>query len=251
MTKKSTALRVLLAVVMTFMAVPALSQVMSEDHAETSVADFYKEVFPTKGYADTLTMFHWNSGVTPDSLRGYKLTLTDAQTIRFRCLGFRYTRGLGSGIPEGKLPLEVRLYDDTSSQDSLKASFQWYVEGKENVFADTAAVDTSGIVLSPGTYFLVYGGYLENVIKYPYDQLSTVIQGEQSAITVVLESLPLLPPPGKSEVKGWNTITEFTSHDGALDNGDSLMTAYDDFGRLSKRYSPRQEPLGERHRGGA
>ena len=244
MTKETTALRVLLAVVMTFMAVPALSQDMSEDHAETSVADFYKEVFPTKGYADTLTMFHWNSGATPDSLRGYKLTLTEAQTIRFRCLGFHYTRGLGSGMPDGKLPLEVRLYDDTSSPDSQKASFQWYVEGKENVFADTTAVDTSGLVLSPGTYFLVYGGYLENVIKYPYDQLTTVIQGEQSAITVVLESIPLLPPPGKGEVKGWNTITEFTSHDGSLYNGDSLMTQYDDFGRLSKSIARGKSPTG-------
>lgn len=229
---------------MTFLVVPALSQDMSEDHAETSVADFYKEVFPTKGYADTLTMFHWNSGVTPDSLRGYKLTLTDAQTIRFRCLGFQYTRGLGTGMPDGKLPLDIRLYDDTSAPDSLKASFRWYVEGKENVCADTTALDTSGIVLSPGTYLLVYEGYLEDAMRYPLDLAATVIQDEQSAITVVMESLPLLPPPGKGEVTGWNTITEFTSRDGSLYNGESLMTQYDDFGRLAKSIARGMSPAG-------
>ena len=52
----------------------------SEDYAEPSVADFFNEVFPIKGYADTLTMRHWNNGTTPDSLRGYQITLTDTQT---------------------------------------------------------------------------------------------------------------------------------------------------------------------------
>ena len=229
---------------MTFMAVSAMSQGKSDEQAKMSFADLYKGVFPAKGYADTLTMRHWNNGTTPDSLKGYRLTLTDAQTIRFRCLGFQYTRGLGTGMPDGKLPLDIRLYDDTSSPDSLKASFRWYVEGKENVCADTTALDTSGIVLSPGTYLLVYGGYKENVIKYPYTQLSTVIQGEQSAITVVMESIPLLPPPGKEPVKGWNTIIAFTSRDGSMYNGESLMTQYDDFGRLAKSIARGMSPMG-------
>ena len=179
-------------------------------------------------------MRHWNNGTTPDSLRGYQITLTDAQTIRFRCLDFHYTRGLGTGMPEGKLPIDVRLYDDTSAQDSLKASFRWYVEGKGNLSADTTAVDTSGLVLSPGTYFLVYGGYREDAMRDTDIQMAMVIRGEQSAVTVVMESLPLLPPPEKEEVKGWNTITDFTSRDGSLYNGESLQRQYDDFGRLSK-----------------
>ena len=229
---------------MTFMTVSAMSRDKSADNAEITFADLYKGVFPAKGYADTLTMRHWNNGTTPDSLKGYRLTLTDAQTIRFRCLGFQYTRGLGTGMPDGKLPLDIRLYDDTSAPDSLKASFRWYVEGKENVCADTTALDTSGIVLSPGTYFLVYGGYLEDAMRYPLDLTTTVIQDEQSAITVVMESLPLLPPPGKGEVTGWNTITEFTSRDGSLYNGESLMTQYDDFGRLAKSIARGMSPAG-------
>ena len=80
MTNKTTAFRVLLAVAQTFIAVSAMSQDKSEDYAEPSVADFFKEVFPIKGYADTLTMRHWNNGTTPDSLRGFQITLTDAQT---------------------------------------------------------------------------------------------------------------------------------------------------------------------------
>ena len=229
---------------MTFMAVSAMSQGKSDEQAKMSFADLYKGVFPAKGYADTLTMRHWNNGTTPDSLKGYRLTLTDAQTIRFRCLGFQYTRGLGTGMPDGKLPLDIRLYDDTSSPDSLKASFRWYVEGKENVCADTTALDTSGIVLSPGTYFLVYGGYLEDAMRYPLDLTATVIQDEQSAITVVMESLPLLPSPGKGEVTGWNTITAFTSRDGSLYNGESVMTQYDDFGRLAKSIARGMSPTG-------
>ncbi len=229
---------------MTFMAVSAMSQGKSDEQAKMSFADLYKGVFPAKGYADTLTMRHWNNGTTPDSLKGYRLTLTDAQTIRFRCLGFQYTRGLGTGMPDGKLPLDIRLYDDTLSPDSLKASFRWYVEGKENVCADTTALDTSGIVLSPGTYFLVYGGYLEDAMRYPLDLTATVIQDEQSAITVVMESLPLLPSPGKGEVTGWNTITAFTSRDGSLYNGESVMTQYDDFGRLAKSIARGMSPTG-------
>ena len=80
MTTKTTVLRVLLAVALTFIAVSAMSQDKSEDYAEPSVADFFNEVFPIKGYADTLTMRHWNNGTTPDSLRGYQITLTDTQT---------------------------------------------------------------------------------------------------------------------------------------------------------------------------
>ena len=190
-------------------------------------------------------MRHCNNGTTPDSLRGYQITLTDAQTIRFRCLDFHYTRGLGTGMPEGKLPIDVRLYDDTSAQDSLKASFRWYVEGKGNLSADTTAVDTSGLVLSPGTYFLVYGGYLEDAMRDTDIQMAMVIQGEQSAITVVMESLPLLPPPEKEEVKGWNTITDFTSRDGSLYNGESLQRQYDDFGRLSKSIARGMSPTGD------
>ena len=91
MKSKNIALRVLLAVALTFMAVSAMSQGKSDEQAKMSFADLYKGVFPAKGYADTLTMRHWNNGTTPDSLKGYRLTLTDAQTIRFRCLGFQYT----------------------------------------------------------------------------------------------------------------------------------------------------------------
>lgn len=220
----------------------AVSLDMPDESMET--ADSYKCVTPAKGYADTLTLRHWNNGSTPDSLSGCLITVTDTQTIRFRCTDFQYTRGLGTGMPDGKLPLDVKLYDDTDGTDSLLASFQWYVEGTENIYADTTTVDTCGLVLSPGTYLLVYGGYRDDVIKDPVTQRATVIQGEQSAVTVVMESLPLLPQPGKAEVTGWNTITAFTSHDGSMHDGEDFVTQYDDFGRLSKNIARGMSPTG-------
>ncbi len=222
----------------------AISQAMSNDPVEAPVADSYRPVAPAKGYAATLKLTHWSSGATPDSLRGYLITLADTQTIRFRCVDFQYTRGLGTGMPDGKLPLDVRLYDDTSGNGSPLASFRWYVEGTEKLYADTTAVDTCGLVLSPGTYLLVYGGYKEDVMTAPITKNAMVIQGEQSAITVAMESLPLLPPPGKAEVTGWNTITEFTSRDGSMYGGESVMTQYDDFGRLTKTIARGKSPMG-------
>ena len=252
---------VFLGAMLSLLSPPAFAQNVQEvpiDTARIPGEGPVRSLMLQKGYADTVSLGHYKNAAISEVQGTCGLVLADTQTVRFRCVSFKYVKGTGPDLPnQNKMPLNIRLYKAGITSDSLLSTFRWYINGTGTVFEDSAIHHPTTLILPPGSYRLSYGGYMANTAVADTTEILNINNDDgiglsvqpgrtviapigHSAVTLVLESLPLL----QKIVKGWNAVTTYTSHDGTDENGDTLTACYDDFGRTSVSISRKMSPKG-------
>ncbi len=191
------------------------------------------------GYSVQAVLKWFQSGLNDPADYMCDLKCNDTVTVNFKITDFAFNRGLGDPLPERIMPLRLSLLKETELSEEVIAHFPFEVNGSTlECIVRPSHGDGDSVVhrLPPGTYKLKYQGVIKELAPLPpggtVSPATSVIQAENTSITVVMECLPLIvdDPPVNNHSR--NSITSFVSSDGSDSTGMYTKIFYDDFGRF-------------------